>query len=266
MPIVVSIVFSVFLLAWRPVIKTNVLSYATELSRGGLLEATNNKRNENGRGALQLSDKLNKAAQAKANDMAVKNYWSHNTPEGKSPWVFIDKTGYNYSKAGENLAYGFSSSDSTISGWMNSNSHRENLLDNNYQEVGFGYANAPDFQNDGPETVVVALYATPISGTSAKQQTKNNNLVASASIVEPPSKTVSILGVATGNETSWAVFGVGLVSGGALVAILIRHGLRFRRLIREGEYFILHHPLIDAGLILLASVSAFLTQGAGIIR
>ena len=138
-----------------------VLSYATSISAGGLLSSTNAQRSANGLGGLALNSQLSSAAQAKANDMVTRNYWSHNTPDGKTPWTFIQATGYSYLKAGENLAYGYASSADTVTGWMNSAGHRANILDSSFSEVGFGYANSADFNNSGPETVVVAMYTQP---------------------------------------------------------------------------------------------------------
>lgn len=140
-----------------------VLSYATSMSIGGLLADTNTARAQNGFGGLNLNGSLNAAAQAKANDMAARNYWSHNTPEGNPPWVFVSAQGYSYQKLGENLAAGFSNEQSTIDGWMASPPHRENLLDPAFSDVGFGYANNPNYTSagGGPMTIVVAFYGKP---------------------------------------------------------------------------------------------------------
>jgi hypothetical protein len=89
--------------------------------------------------------------------MIVRNYWSHNTPEGNSPWTFITKAGYQYLKAGENLAYGFLTSAGVVTGWMNSTAHRANVLDATFKDVGFGIASGPNYQG-GENTVVVAMY------------------------------------------------------------------------------------------------------------
>src|SRR5690349_4469833 len=125
--------------------KHGVLSYATEMSTNELLSATNTERLSHSSTGLSINKQLSAAAQAKAEDMSRRNYWSHNTPDGKAPWVFITNAGYSYQKAGENLAYGFSSSRETVTGWMNSQSHRNNLLDSKFTEVGFGFVNARDY-------------------------------------------------------------------------------------------------------------------------
>lgn len=138
----------------------NVLGYATDTSISGLLQSTNGERAVNGLGSLALNGQLNQAAQAKANDMAARDYWSHNTPEGTPPWVFITNAGYSYLTAGENLAYGFDTSSSTVTAWMNSPEHRANILNTSYLEVGFGIANSANYQGTGPQTIVVAMYGS----------------------------------------------------------------------------------------------------------
>lgn len=138
-----------------------VLSYATSVDTSSLLQETNIQRTQNGREALALNGYLNQAAQAKANDMASRDYWSHATPEGTQPWQFISSTGYTFTYAGENLAYGFDTSAATLAGWMNSSGHRANVLKAEYTEIGFGIANAANYQQGGEQTIVVAMYATP---------------------------------------------------------------------------------------------------------
>src|SRR3989344_8453739 len=85
----------------------DVLAYATNMTDSGLLDSTNKARSENNLKPLAYNPVLDQAAQAKADDMSKRNYWSHNTPDGKEPWIFIDTAGYKYFKAAENLAYGF---------------------------------------------------------------------------------------------------------------------------------------------------------------
>ena len=144
-------------------LQPQVLSYATNTSTGGLLASTNVQRTNNGLSGLTLNSKLSQAAQAKANDMVARNYWSHNTPDGQEPWVFISNAGYDYLAAGENLAYGFATSEDTVTGWMNSPGHRANILNSNYQEVGFGMANSSNFVSNGEQTIVVAMYGKPVA-------------------------------------------------------------------------------------------------------
>lgn len=150
---------------------SGVLGYATDVSAGVLLSETNNQRVANSLGGLALNGTLNQAAQAKANDMVARDYWSHNTPDGNTPWTFFTAAGYQYQTAGENLAYGFDTSASTVTAWMNSPGHRANILNTTYKEVGFGIANSANYQGTGPETIVVAMYASPATVAAAPAPT-----------------------------------------------------------------------------------------------
>lgn len=108
-----------------------------DISTQELLNFTNEKRVENGLPALTSSSELESAALAKANDMLEKDYWAHNSPDGTTPWFFIKEAGYNYVYAGENLAKGFTDSRDVVDAWMASPSHKENILSENFNEVGF---------------------------------------------------------------------------------------------------------------------------------
>lgn len=141
-------------------VRGSVLGYASNISISGLLSATNSERAAAGKSSLKINSKLNAAAQGKANHMITNNYWAHTSPNGVTPWYWFDWAGYDYLVAGENLAYGFDTSNGVVNGWMNSPSHRDNMLNAAFEEVGFGIANGDNYQG-GPNTVVVAHYADP---------------------------------------------------------------------------------------------------------
>jgi hypothetical protein len=171
-----------------------VLSYATSMSISGLLADTNAQRTANSVNALSLNGKLDAAAQASADDMAARNYWSHNTPDGNPPWIWATNQGYGYQKIGQNLATGFNDEQTTINGWMNSPSHRENLLDPAFTDVGFGFANNPNYTaaGGGPMTIIVAFYGEPKvlgAATAAPVQTKPVAPAPVASLTPPPTQT-----------------------------------------------------------------------------
>lgn len=149
---------------WTPLHRAfsgqQVLAYATATSIDGLLSETNARRGSNGIGGLLLNSQLTTAAQNKANDMAARNYWSHATPDGREPWWFVSNAGYRYVTVGENLAYGFDNSNTTLTGWMDSPGHRANILNTSFRDIGFGIANVEDYQGSGPQTIVVAMYGS----------------------------------------------------------------------------------------------------------
>lgn len=257
--------------------RPSVLAYATEMSTTSLLNATNQQRQTNGRQPLTLNSQLAKAAQAKANDMARRNYWAHNTPDGVEPWAFIQNTGYAYQKAGENLAYGFPTSSDAVSGWMNSPGHRANLLDSAFKDVGFGFANMPDYQNNGPETIVVAEYGNPLTVAYSGQAGNQSPVFSSTDQNTPVTSNQATLNNQTtaisrlqnwshGSLPAWVSFVVGLTGGVALTYLLLKHSLGLRKLIVQGETLFLHHPYIDSMLLAIVFVSLFLNQTTGFIR
>lgn len=136
-----------------------VLGYATNISVEDLLFYTNQERLHSGLNSLQLNTTLSKAAEKKAQDMFADNYWAHTAPDGTTPWDFIVTEGYSYSYAGENLARDFSDSQGVVTAWMNSPSHRDNVLRREYEEIGFAVVNG---MLDGNETtLVVQMFGTP---------------------------------------------------------------------------------------------------------
>jgi uncharacterized protein YkwD len=109
---------------------------------------------------LTLNQQLTVAAQAKANDMLVNDYWAHFRPsDGTPPWFFISQAGYSYTIAGENLARGFSSVAGITKAWLASPTHRANLLSSKYKEVGFASVTTTDEQGNSI-ILTVQLFGT----------------------------------------------------------------------------------------------------------
>lgn len=79
-----------------------------------------------------------KAAQARADDMALTGSFSHKvaTTSPVTNWTFMDNSGYKRLYSGENLATLFENATDTVNAWKASNSHNENLLNKNYKEIG----------------------------------------------------------------------------------------------------------------------------------
>ena len=225
-----------------------VLGSTTNSSPAYLLEKTNENRASASKAALSLDSQLNAAAQSKAEDMVNKDYWAHDSPDGKTPWTFITASGYPYKTAGENLAYGFKDASGVISGWMNSTEHRDNILNPDYKDVGFGIASSPNFQGKGPQTIVVAEYGSPVDSAanitfnvpSTSQNTPVNEVRGDST--ELSAKPVSRIAMMTGGDATWSALVLSAIAGAALTLFLVRHGKRFHRLIIKGEAFVVHHP------------------------
>jgi len=129
-----------------------VLGINADISSDQLLFLTNQERQNAGVNPLAFNEQLSQAASKKAQDMLDYGYWAHNSPTGKSPWVFIRSSGYNYVYAGENLARGFATADSVMKAWMASPDHRANVLSANYEDVGFAVKLG---KLNGEETVLI---------------------------------------------------------------------------------------------------------------
>lgn len=100
---------------------------------------TNLERSKTGAAALSINSLLNQAAQAHAVNMAQTGQFSH-VINNIGPGERITATGYVWQTYGENIAYGYTSPESVMSGWMNSDGHRANILNANFTELGVGYA------------------------------------------------------------------------------------------------------------------------------
>lgn len=147
-----------------------VLGKTVQVDISSLADETNSIRKENNLAELVVDKNLSIAAQSKADDMINNNYWSHNSPSGKTPWDFIHQTGYKYQSAGENLAKNYPDSGNIIEAWMSSETHRQNILNKDFTSMGFG--SAEGVINAKINTIVVAYYAKssdvklPISSTN----------------------------------------------------------------------------------------------------
>ncbi|MEK7120194.1 MAG: CAP domain-containing protein [Patescibacteria group bacterium] len=131
------------------------------ISEDSLVKLTNEARNESSLLGLAWNESLAKAAQLKAEDMLNKSYFSHNSPQGTTPWYWIQKAGYKYHFAGENLAMNFTNSKSVSDAWLKSPSHRANILNSNYSEIGIAIKNGKI--NGKETTIVVEFFASPSS-------------------------------------------------------------------------------------------------------
>jgi len=132
--------------------------FFAEITNNAIIEFTNRKRELSGLSFLKENPTLDRAAYLKAQNMLEKSYFSHKSPEGISPWYWFKIAGYDYKFAGENLAIGFLDSEEVIEGWYDSPSHKNNLLNQDYQEIGVAVLKG-DFQGN-EATVVVQLFGT----------------------------------------------------------------------------------------------------------
>ncbi|MFH1610534.1 MAG: CAP domain-containing protein, partial [Patescibacteria group bacterium] len=133
--------------------------FFADITRANLITLLNQERVSLGLQPLVENQRLDEAALLKAKDILEKDYFSHQSPEGVTPWYWFLKTGYNYKYAGENLAIGFLNSEDVYNAWLNSASHRENMINPNYREVGTAILTG-NFKGNNT-TVIVQLFGSP---------------------------------------------------------------------------------------------------------
>lgn len=132
-----------------------------------IVEDTNEERETDALVPLVRNETLDRAATLKAKHMAANGYFAHVSPEGFSPWHWFDEAGYGFVHAGENLAVFFTDSSEIVDAWMASPTHRENIMNGNYREIGIGTAEG---EFEGHETVfVVQLFGTPAATAFAEE-------------------------------------------------------------------------------------------------
>jgi len=137
-----------------------VLGITSTITAEELVNLTNKERQVNGLNLLTINPVLNQAAQTKAADMIANNYWAHTSPAGQTPWAFLKNVNYRYLYAGENLARDFYDSIAVVSAWMNSPTHKDNILSSRYRETGI--AVVQDMFQGQETTLVVQLFGTQV--------------------------------------------------------------------------------------------------------
>lgn len=151
-----------------------------QLTTTGVVLETNKQREQFGNAPLHVNNKLNLAAQAKLNDLFRRQYFEHESPDGKGPADLAKAAGYDFLVVGENLALGnFINDQVLVEAWMNSPGHRANILDKKYEEIGVAVGKG---EYEGKQVwIAVQEFGTPLSkcpspSGSLKNQINSNQL------------------------------------------------------------------------------------------
>jgi hypothetical protein len=224
-----------------------------------LVDLANADRRAEKLSALEPDPLLARAAQLKAEDMARRGYFAHTDPDGRTPWFWLEKVGYKYAYAGENLAVNFFDSADVEQAWMNSPLHRDNILKKQFSKIGIGAARG---RLDGYDTVfVVQFFARPSGGVamvltpdlSLDQSFQSANQAAAAGLLNLPSSVreagLVLHLIGSPRALTNIVFAI-LILLILLVAILI--------LLHRGSRGARKHLLTNALLIMLIIMSVIL--------
>ena len=104
-----------------------------------VVELVNVERQKACLSALTMDSAISNVARAKSKDMAVNNYFAHQSPTYGSAGDMLRQFGIRWSAWGENIAYGQRTPEIVVNAWMNSPGHRANILSNNFSKIGVGY-------------------------------------------------------------------------------------------------------------------------------
>ncbi|UCZ51394.1 CAP domain-containing protein [Bacillus shivajii] len=104
-----------------------------------VIELTNAERRNHNLPELETHNQLSNVARVKSEDMQEDNYFSHTSPTYGSPFDMIRDFDVDYSAAAENIAQGQQSPEQVVESWMNSEGHRQNILNGDFTHIGVGY-------------------------------------------------------------------------------------------------------------------------------
>ncbi|MET9153979.1 CAP domain-containing protein [Streptomyces griseoflavus] len=105
-----------------------------------VVQLVNAERAKVGCSAVKVNTILTQAAQKHSEDMAASGTMSHTGSDGSDPGARITRAGYTWSTYGENVAYGYSTPEQVMDGWMTSPGHKANILNCSFEEIGVGLA------------------------------------------------------------------------------------------------------------------------------
>ena len=242
--------------------RVEVLARVSTVDVTQLVAETNQERQSNDLVPLAVNPKLNEAAQLKAQDMFRYNYWAHTSPRGVEPWKWLGDVGYSYSIAGENLAKNYPTAVATVDAWMASPSHRENILNDRYTEVGFAVAEGT--LEGRPTTLVVAFYGAPAEQPTLAADSDDPILFVAPGIGQGGGGILGYIGSAI-QSLSPATLGALLLIAVVSVVASVAHHYRHQLPKSWRKSWRVHHGMYTTiGLVGLALVMILATGGGSI--
>ena len=153
---------------------------------GKLVELTNQSRAEQGIEKITVNQNLISAAENKARDMFEHNYFAHTSPQELTPWHWIRQAGYSYQYAGENLAMDFVTSEAIHKALIASATHRKNILNPNYKEIGIAVLSG-NFENR-QTTIIVQMFGAAIQTVKKQKSNADSNppIIKKPTVASPP--------------------------------------------------------------------------------
>lgn len=181
---------TIFALIFIIIFNVGSLSFAHAASADTLINLANSSRAASGLADLTQNDQLTSAALAKANNIFSDDYFAHTSPSGKTPWDFIKAAGYDYTTAGENLSIGYTDDQELHDAWMASSSHRANIMNANFRDIGIAVVLG---EYKGEETtVVVQMFGAKVATEAAEESPEPSSNILNAFQTETPTDQPAI--------------------------------------------------------------------------
>jgi uncharacterized protein YkwD len=173
--IAITLTLAIFLNA-QNVLASEIISDLSALpteQAGKLIKLTNQSRAEQGIEKLTINQNLILAAENKTRDMFEHNYFAHTSPQKITPWYWIRQAGYSYQYAGENLAMDFITSEAVHRALIASATHRKNILNPNYKEIGIAVLSG-NFK-ERQTTIIVQMFGTAVQTVEKQKLDTDSN-------------------------------------------------------------------------------------------
>lgn len=245
--------------------KPGILGISSNVDHKKIVEFTNVERAKKGLPPVLENEALDKAAALKAQNMFAENYWAHFAPSGKTPWDFILGSGYKFIYAGENLAKNFYESDDVVDAWMASPTHRDNLLNSKYRDIGIAVAEG---QLDGQNTVLIVQMFGSVQGIASNPSVNTEGKEILVPIddyqnareiigsVQSKAKTASFIDSYAFSKTS----GLILIS---FISVLLT--LDFIVIYKRGVFRITSHHIAHLSLLGISAATIFYSSPGAIL-
>jgi uncharacterized protein YkwD len=141
---------------------------ASDITRASVVAAMNEYRAEHHLPPLREDVRLDAAAGDRMRDMEDQGYWAHESPDGRSPFTWLEPNGYAFHYAGENLACGFETTELLLTGWMESPGHRANILSPNFEDCGIAIIDGLPMRRASGKSIVVMFGATRVTAVATR--------------------------------------------------------------------------------------------------
>ncbi|BAZ45225.1 SCP-like extracellular [Chondrocystis sp. NIES-4102] len=135
----IAVTPTIIIVNWLFPVKSALANCQVSSTAKEVIDLTNKIRTEHGLNRLKTNCKLSQAAQAHTLDMISMGEISHTGSDGSSLATRAEKAEYSYLNLGENVAQGQTSPTEVLNSWINSDGHRENILNPSFTEIGVGY-------------------------------------------------------------------------------------------------------------------------------